>query len=348
MCYSCTRIIHARKVDIAEYEHRWMHERGVCDCEVKFPGLTEPRLIKRSSTAGDEKETSPASNGAGPSAGDSVSAAANHHTGNTQTTSSNTTGHSEGSSIPIYAEAKVGDNVEVAVRMTSLYGAEWTKDHAKLHESGKCKCPVSFERYKPLHVGYDQDETDSPGLDFSDSPEQIRKTGHDLPSLKDSHSYRAPTTTGTSFSSDARTWSAGRSFAADDPFHPYGRDWIPDGQIARWASEGPQGPGSLLDQILGPVEPDASVYGGHPVDIQTMHYPKNGVPIAGNPIVCGTSQANALPSIVEYPQPKKTLAGFPIGAGPEGESHAGDFETCSLHSSYEDSPVSMRRLSSEF
>ncbi|KAI1299136.1 hypothetical protein F5Y03DRAFT_408906 [Xylaria venustula] len=334
MCYPCARIIHARKIDIAEYEHRWMHERGACDCEVQFPGLTEPRLIKRSSTAGEEKETSPTSN----ASNGADSSAVNYYTSNARTTSSNFTGHSKGSSIPMYAEAKVGDNVEVAVRMTSLYGAEWTKDHAKLHDSGKCKCPVSFERYKPLDVDHDQDETDRPGFDYSDSPEQIRKM---------SHNNQAPVNPVVSYKSDARTWVTNK-FSADDPFHPYGRDWTHTGQIARWASEGPQGPGSLLDQILGPVGSDASVHGGHPMDIQTMHYPKNGVPIAGNPIVCETSQESALPSIVEYPQPKETLAGFPIGAGPEGESHAGDFETCSLNSSSELSPVSMRRLSSEF
>ena len=140
MCYSCLRIIHGRKNDINEYEHRWMHERGACDCEVKFPGLQQPRLIKRSSIV--EGESAATGSSAFP----------------TQTKQSSHPGQGESSTVPLYMEAQVGDSIEVAVRLPSVYGAEWTKDHAKVHESGKCKCPVSFERYKPLDIDYDQGE----------------------------------------------------------------------------------------------------------------------------------------------------------------------------------------------
>ncbi|KAI3342638.1 hypothetical protein F4824DRAFT_494436 [Ustulina deusta] len=331
--------MHGRRVDIAEYEHRWMHERGACDCEVKFPGLQQPRLVKRSSIVGDEGATASTIT-AGASAGTSAGGSALYP----QATQSNIPGRGEGPAVPLYAEARVGDNVEVAVRLTSLYGAEWTKDHAKLHESGKCECPVSFERYKPLDIDYDYDENDSPELDHSVSPDQTRNTKHHLSSPKDSYDPKAPVIATPSYEAHARTPSNDKNFA-DGPRYPHGHNQIPTGHIARWAVDGPQG--SLLDQILGPIEPDAPRYGGHPVDIQTMHYPQRGIPISGNPIVCGTSQGSGLPSIVEYQQPKRTLAGFPIGAGPEGESHAGDFETCSLQSGSEGSPVKMRRLSDE-
>ncbi|KAI1430059.1 hypothetical protein F5Y12DRAFT_793213 [Xylaria sp. FL1777] len=353
MCNPCNRIMHGRRVDIAEYEHRWMHERGACDCEVRFPGLTQPRLVKRSSIVEGEKATASAINaGAGASVSTSAGSSAlseqdispttEYYADNLKNTQSNVSGRGEESAVPLYMEAQVGNNVEVAVRLISLYGAEWTKDHAKLHHSGKCKCPVSFERYKPLDSDYDQDEDDSPGLYYSDSPDQSRKTWNDLSTPKDSYNPQAPVNFTPSHEYDARTPPSMDKNFADGPHYPY----IPTGQVARWAMEGPQG--SLLDEILGPIGPDASIYREHPVDIQTMHYPNSGIPISGDPIVCGTFHEGALPSIVEYRQPKKTLAGFPIGAGPEGESHAGDFETCSLQSSYEDSPVKMRRLSSEF
>lgn len=127
--------------------------------------------------------------------------------------------------------------------------------------------------------------------------------------------------------------------------YPYGYNEIPTGNVARWAGETPQK--SILDEILGPVRSDASVHGGRPVDFQTMHYSNLGTPIAGYPIACETPQS-VYPSIIEFPQPERTIAGFPIGAGPEGDSHAGDFETCSLNTSTQGSPVTRRRLSSEF
>ncbi|KAI1279887.1 hypothetical protein F5Y07DRAFT_405533 [Xylaria sp. FL0933] len=329
--------MHGRRVDIAEYEHRWMHERGACGCEVQFPGLHQPRLVKRSSFAEDERAvtlTAQAGASSGPSAGVSALSeqkgvsTTNYNADNALITNPDVSRQGEGSAVPLYTEARVGDHVEVAVRLTSLYGAEWTKDHAKLHDNGKCKCPVSFERYKPLNIDDDEGEDENTGLDSAYLPEQARET---------SRSY------GSDVASSSKDQT---SAAATGPQFPSGYDHIPTGDIARWAVDGPQG--SLLDQILGPVGPDALKYGNRPVDIQTMHYPKPGLPISGNPIGYETFQESRLPTTVEYEQPERTLAGFPIGAGPEGESHAGDFEDCSLQSNFGGSPARRRRLSSEF
>lgn len=55
MCAACERTLHFRWVLIREWEHRWLHERAVCGCEVIFPGLMyQPRL------------SSPAANGSAP------------------------------------------------------------------------------------------------------------------------------------------------------------------------------------------------------------------------------------------------------------------------------------------
>ncbi|KAJ8129914.1 hypothetical protein O1611_g3715 [Lasiodiplodia mahajangana] len=136
-----------------------------------------------------------------------------------------------------------------------------------------------------------------------------------------------------------------RSYNPQD--HMSGR--TPAGHIARWAMDGP--PESLLDEILGPIHPGPSAYGERPVDVQTMCFQPTGNPIAGTPIAWGPSpESSGLPTIVEYSHPETTLGGFPIGAGPEGESHAGDFETCSLNLGDfgDDTPVLRRRLSTEF
>ncbi|KAF2964774.1 hypothetical protein GQX73_g8799 [Xylaria multiplex] len=356
--------MHGRRVDIAEYEHRWMHERGACDCEVKFPALLQPRLIQRSSIVADENATpmtvpsataGVAAGGSAPSEQDlspKTNNAASH-----RVAKSNAPGQDVGkAAIPLFQEAQIGDNVEVAVRLTSLYGAEWTKDHAKLHHNGQCNCPVRFESYKPQDIDYCQGEAreaypgddsysyiipdDQQGskLDYSNSPDQTQKTGHE-------YYPNPPPTVASPLRSNARASSIDNN-SADGPNYLFGHERVPVGHVARWAMEGHQG--SLLDEILGPIRPDASLYGGRPVDVQTMHYKPSGIPISGDPIACGTTRKSDLPSIVEFQQPRTTIAGFPIGAGPEGESHAGEFEACSLQKTYEEPPVKMRRLSSEF
>lgn len=49
MCPRCERIIHNRWVLHEEAEHRFLHERGVCGCDVKFPNLRiRPLVITQS------------------------------------------------------------------------------------------------------------------------------------------------------------------------------------------------------------------------------------------------------------------------------------------------------------
>ncbi|KXJ96015.1 hypothetical protein Micbo1qcDRAFT_201347 [Microdochium bolleyi] len=45
MCGPCLRVLHTNWVNIVEYEHRWMHERGACECPVVFPALMGPRVV---------------------------------------------------------------------------------------------------------------------------------------------------------------------------------------------------------------------------------------------------------------------------------------------------------------
>ncbi|KAH8676083.1 hypothetical protein BX600DRAFT_454304 [Xylariales sp. PMI_506] len=44
-CPACARILHVRWVEIVTLEHQWMHERGACGCEVKFPTALRPRVV---------------------------------------------------------------------------------------------------------------------------------------------------------------------------------------------------------------------------------------------------------------------------------------------------------------
>ncbi|KAI1828610.1 hypothetical protein F4861DRAFT_544790 [Xylaria intraflava] len=336
--------MHGRKVNIAEHQHRWMHERGACGCEVIFPALQQPRLIQRSSATTGENGTVPVTEagiaGAGASGSYSnlpqqafpSSATANY--GTDQQSTQQIPQNQPESALPLFREDHVGENVEVAVRLSSLYGAEWTKDHAQLHQDGRCACPVSFEKYRPINTEDTEDENETVKQDQLNSSDPARKE----PTPKSSAAF-VPL-----HESSSRATNSNIATPSYGTQHHRGYQ-IPVGKFARWTMDRPQG--SLLDDILGPVGPDASAP-ARPLDVQTIHYQREGLPIAGNPIVCGPFGESEFTSIVEFQQPETTIAGFPIGAGPEGDSHAGDFTHCHLRQPGSGYTPGTRPLSSEF
>ncbi|CAK7219708.1 hypothetical protein SCUCBS95973_003909 [Sporothrix curviconia] len=136
MCSACQRIIHSRATQIEEYEHRFMHERGVCGCETVFPYLIRPRAIGSCGGGGcadeefgcgglgeqqDEQETHSCNNG---------------------------TPLSKVELPPLLCEATDdGGRAVVSVRLPSLYAAEWVADHRARHDDGLCDCRVDFRTY---------------------------------------------------------------------------------------------------------------------------------------------------------------------------------------------------------
>ncbi|KAI1799818.1 hypothetical protein F4811DRAFT_557466 [Daldinia bambusicola] len=268
MCPSCGRILHGRFVDIVEHEHRFMHERGACPCDIRFPHLQQPRMIAPSGTSvglgisvaeppamahmdGSRFAFSPSAAAFTPQPSVTTSIVAtnalassssnnsigignapsnvrsaspefpgrrkgkhqqrwkgkgrggqqqqkyprSHNSNNTATTGGNrqqrqrastlasasttaiTPRHGQsqgygqvvgGSGLPPLLEGREHDpslsyshphqhshsppspssrRLSVSVRMLSLYGAEWTRDHAELHRAGRCGCDVTFDRY---------------------------------------------------------------------------------------------------------------------------------------------------------------------------------------------------------
>ncbi|KAL2176024.1 uncharacterized protein P884DRAFT_204422 [Thermothelomyces heterothallicus CBS 202.75] len=163
MCTPCERQLHSRWVLIREWEHRWLHERGACGCEVVFPGLLDtPRVIGDKSGAGNaiQPTGSPASPaGAEENENNAKEAAASE--GSTDVAMSRTTGQGGGlekttsfgggGRIPaLFAEnvTSTGDH-RVAVRLPGLFAAEWKADHAIMHETGKCHCAATFAPFEP-------------------------------------------------------------------------------------------------------------------------------------------------------------------------------------------------------
>ncbi|KAH7034821.1 uncharacterized protein B0I36DRAFT_360291 [Microdochium trichocladiopsis] len=216
MCTACSRILHANWVNILEYEHRWMHERGACGCPVVFPALMGPRVIDggRSADRGDDDphseydrveryrsrqqlavaepqvgyqgsnmgsdttNTQAARKGRRVKAKNKKSARDNGYTTTHPAVAPLFQEHGPNDSPDPYrstpsASYRSHNNTEspydddthqifrVAIRLPSLYAAEWTQDHRLRHEDGLCQCPVSFERYLAGDYDYGDPEEDS-------------------------------------------------------------------------------------------------------------------------------------------------------------------------------------------
>ncbi|KAK3939666.1 hypothetical protein QBC46DRAFT_436950 [Diplogelasinospora grovesii] len=128
MCTACERQLHTRWVLIREWEHRWLHERGACGCDVVFPGLlTRPRVVGGGGgDRDDQAESIPAIYE------ETITKAGD--LSNNEIVLSNTT----------------NDNKRyVAVRIPSLFAAEWLADHAPVHREGRCSCPANFDPFRP-------------------------------------------------------------------------------------------------------------------------------------------------------------------------------------------------------
>ncbi|KAJ4296135.1 hypothetical protein N0V88_004838 [Collariella sp. IMI 366227] len=160
MCAPCERQLHSRWVLIREWEHRWLHERGACGCEVTFPGLLhttrvigETDLVEGSQSTTDQGHlallsTEEHQNESSMSKALVVSAESSRAESRLSIPRSTASdGHKK---IPaIFTETITEDQHRIAIRLPSLYAAEWQADHRALHEAGKCSCPIDFAPFRP-------------------------------------------------------------------------------------------------------------------------------------------------------------------------------------------------------
>ncbi|KAL2165918.1 hypothetical protein VTG60DRAFT_3609 [Thermothelomyces hinnuleus] len=163
MCTPCERQLHSRWVLIREWEHRWLHERGACGCEVIFPGLLDtPRVIGDASEAGnaipstssaaspadaEEDKNNVEEATASKGSGDAAMSGTTSQGGLEKTTTS----FGSGGRVPALFSESVTSTGEhrLAVRLPGLFAAEWKADHAILHKTGKCHCAATFAPFKP-------------------------------------------------------------------------------------------------------------------------------------------------------------------------------------------------------
>jgi hypothetical protein len=169
MCAGCERQLHSRWVLIREWEHRWLHERGACGCDVIFPGLLHhPRVIGDTSSA-DDDDTKDATKSDtkelmltitdAPKEVESSTAlvlveakdSSIVDKGKAKDTSEHDDKSSSKPKIPALYKEEVTDKGErrVAVRLPGLFAVEWQADHRALHETGKCTCAAGAGPYNP-------------------------------------------------------------------------------------------------------------------------------------------------------------------------------------------------------
>jgi hypothetical protein len=171
MCTACERQLHSRWVLIREWEHRWLHERGVCGCEVVFPGLlTTPRIIGETSAAGPASSTTGTAPPAalvntGLSTSKAITAAEGSNSRQLEVSQGDEKTAVDGRIPALFSEG-VTDNGEhrVAIRLPGLYAAEWRADHRALHDAGKCSCPTTFTPFQPQVRGNELNPSDQGNL----------------------------------------------------------------------------------------------------------------------------------------------------------------------------------------
>lgn len=145
MCVACERVLHSRWTLIREWELRWYHERGVCNCEIKLPDLeTRPHAIGvgADNDGRSEDEVSPGSSLA-------ISAAnppekLNMHVGSQTKTELSRGDNKQLARIACkYAEQNQGDQpIGTAVRPQDQYAVDWLQGHREMHALGRCGCAV--------------------------------------------------------------------------------------------------------------------------------------------------------------------------------------------------------------
>ncbi|KAI7782364.1 hypothetical protein LA080_013639 [Diaporthe eres] len=290
MCPACQRVIHGRAVLITEWEHRWMHERGACGCEVRFPDLIRPRVVSRSRPGQSIGRTGPTRNntmGSKNNAASSVSLP--------KTERSNTAGCK---GVPAHYQersTKVGQHkLEVAVRIPSLYGAEWVDEHRQLHKDGSCKCAGDFSFYKTPEPN--QSVPSSSAL-VENGPGQV-----------------------------VQTKSSSNEAAQLEPSTPSHRQEV---SRATTPKPPPLVVSSSYPHVHAPQRSPGAIYDVDPTKSTNRLY-NFACNEGSNMASLADFQAVEFPR-AEGTLP---LVGLPIGAGPEGApdlSHVGSFEDCVLH-----------------
>jgi hypothetical protein len=249
-----------------------------------------------------------------------------------------------------------GGSIDVAVRLSSQYGAEWIQDHARVHEAGHCNCAVQFETYTP-HLFTASDMAMYGPSQGSMAPGYQMGTGegadvakHSLPELRDMDITiwqmndtdmcgrmitwpTKPQDYGFHSADEAKAWLDSQRLG-ERTSYPNGAAILPGattemrGYTDTESLEGQTGcnaPHLPYPKIahgqppaIPTTNPYSAVYDNQQPSSET-HHMNNGIPAAATM----QEQSNDLENIVP-------LVGWPLGAGPEGDSHSQAWDMCRL------------------
>lgn len=350
MCPACQRVIHGRAVLITEWEHRWMHERGVCGCAVQFPDLIRPRVVSRSRAGQAIGKNVQARNNAQGFKKDGMPSDSVPKTGRGSVAGTK--------GVPAHYQErspKAGQHkLEVAVRIPSLYGAEWVDEHRQLHKEGSCKCAGDFSFYTPLEPN--QSGPSSSALLDNCSGQAVQTKATTQRFLGHSHAHPQNTAASPYLNpqgpSDLGVSHFEPSHFSIPPHHlppPHQGDALTQEYSSNEAVQlKPSTPSrtQTTARTTTPKPPPLVVSSSYPQTHAPQRSP--GAIYEVDPakstnrlynLACneGANMA-ALADFqsVEFPRAEGTLplVGLPIGAGPEGAaglSHVGSFDGCVLH-----------------
>ncbi|RYP41682.1 hypothetical protein DL767_000887 [Monosporascus sp. MG133] len=237
---------------------------------------------------------------------------------------------------PAFEEVRDGEDendVRYVIRQPSMYGVEWTWDHAKLHEDGRCGCAVRFDKYDPSPSKVLRD-VKHPGAGAGGDDD------HDAGKHAASYAYSGNTNNQLLVRNGGGGPSLSYHPSGDPTTAPTSRlgPQVSCGQPARWSYDTPAKIHNLQEVCALPAQ--GADEPTRQLDMQTAWFghQQQQAPMAGLPLGLGpecrdpSGHLQAEGQIVLYDVSQQVpLLGLPIGAGPEGLSHAGDFEDCELY-----------------
>ncbi|KAL7629578.1 hypothetical protein AAE478_001100 [Parahypoxylon ruwenzoriense] len=244
----------------------------------------------------------------------------------------------------------------VAVRMDSLYGAEWLADHAVLHRDGRCSCDMSFDRYPAQYIGMLREEVDAEAAEAAASS-------------------AATTTVATTTATMTPTVGGGSNIASGNmhsypyPHGGHGNSYYPNYGYSSGGTDVPAPPapppspadvgasgyaqpqyqpqGQPQPHLSAQAQPQGQQNYYHPI-LNTRGNPNAPRPQPGHPGYAQPARLAYTPNngstqpadparpidmqTVWFNLPRDTpLAGLPLGCGPEGAPHYQPFENCELY-----------------
>ncbi|KAI1408786.1 hypothetical protein F5Y13DRAFT_204534 [Hypoxylon sp. FL1857] len=246
---------------------------------------------------------------------------------------------------PLFEERESsGKKLEVSVRMPSLYGAEWIQDHAELHRAGRCRCEIKFEKYPAQYMPLLKEARDAEFAfdDHSSTTTHNHNHSHSAAGVVSSNSQLYYSNDDTAATSGVEPGTSSTPHTNTSPTR-YETPATPGRMLA--IEQAPPAPGSPRipapeypgpfyasgqpGSASSPSSPTFSTQPGHPARWACSPY--DTTPVDASRAAQAAASRPVDMQTIWYDQRETPIAGLPVGAGPEGDSHMPPFEECELY-----------------